>query len=130
MGTIINKKIPKTKLQMFKVLSVIALFTAGTEASYLKSRITNQVEVSKGRQFLAQLMQPTAAEIMQMFDSDGDGKITKKEFEETLEKLAEEQGFTPTERDLERAEAEFDKTDTSGDGIVDMKELEAVLKTM
>ena len=75
-------------------------------------------------------MKDLVQKIYAEFDSDGDGKITKKEFEETLEKLAEEQGFTPTERDLERAEAEFDKTDTSGDGIVDMKELEAVLKTM
>ena len=65
-----------------------------------------------------------------MFDADGDGKITKKEFEETLEKLAKEQGFEPTEGDMKRAEAEFDKTDTSGDGIVDMKELEAVLANM
>ena len=117
---------------MFKLVSVavIALLSTGADASYLRARLTNQVPEKSGRQFLAQLMQPSAKEIMTMFDADGDGKITKQEFEETLQKLAEEQGFEPTERDLERAEAEFDKTDTSGDGIVDMAELEAVLKTM
>ena len=75
-------------------------------------------------------MQPSAADIMTMFDTDGDGKITKEEFKATLSKLAAEQGFEPTAGDLKRAEAEFDKTDTSGDGTVDTKELEAVLADM
>tara|TARA_B110000503_G_C6748916_1_gene250770 strand:+ start:105 stop:248 length:144 start_codon:yes stop_codon:yes gene_type:complete len=47
-----------------------------------------------------------------------------------LRALAREQGFEPTEGDMARAEAEFKKTDTSGDGFVSMKELEAVLKNM
>ena len=75
-------------------------------------------------------MQPSAADIMAMFDSNWDGKITKDELTETFMKLTSGQGFEPTSRDLKRANDEFDKTDTSGDGIVDLKELEAVLKTM
>lgn len=39
-------------------------------------------------------------DLMEMFDSDGDGKITKKEFIKTLKKLAHSHNYEPTEADI------------------------------
>ena len=117
-------------MMKFLSLAVVALLTSSTEATKLTKMVVENKAERSGMQVLAQLMQPSAADIMNMFDADGDGKITKDEFTETLQKLAEDQGFEPTAGDMKRAEDEFDKTDTSGDGTVDTKELEAVLKNM
>ena len=117
-------------MMKFLSLAVVALLVSNADATKLTTQKVVESKDRTGRQFLAQLMQPSAKEIMEMFDTDGDGKITKAEFKATLKKLAREQDFEPTEGDMKRADAEFDKTDTSGDGVVSMDELEAVLKNM
>tara|TARA_B110000503_G_scaffold55967_1_gene89794 strand:- start:363 stop:590 length:228 start_codon:yes stop_codon:yes gene_type:complete len=75
-------------------------------------------------------MNPSVDDIMNLFDKDHDGKISKEEFRNTLIELAAEQKFECTAGDLARADAEFDKTDTSGDGFVEIGELEAAMKNM
>nr|XP_043637022.1 calmodulin-like protein 3 [Erigeron canadensis] len=53
----------------------------------------------------------------QMFDHDGDGKITKQELSKSLERL----GMLIPEKDLEHM---IDHIDTDGDGSVNMEEFE------
>ena len=114
---------------MFKFIA-LALFVATADASklYTKQRIQRQMKPKSN--ILAQLMQPSAADIMEMFDHNGDGKISKEEFNNTLEALANEHNYTPSAEEIAGANAEFDKADTSGDGNVDAAELEAALQGM
>ena len=117
---------------MFKLLSlaVVALLSTGADATYLRQRQSPQPQELSGRQFLAQLMHPVVDDIMEQFDLDKSGKISKEEFKKTLIKLAKDQKFEVSANDLKRAEAEFDKTDTSGDGEVSVEELKAVIEHM
>ena len=114
---------------MFKYIA-LALLVATADATKLYSRARVQKHMPKKTPFLAQMMQPGADDIMEMFDQDGDGKISKAEFNETLNALAKEHNYTPSADEIAEANAEFDKADTSGDGNVDINELEAALRDM
>ncbi|KAL6978900.1 Calmodulin-like protein 3 [Sarracenia purpurea var. burkii] len=61
--------------------------------------------------------------IFQMFDRNGDGKITKKELSDSLENLGI---FIP---DLELIQM-IEKIDVNGDGYVDMEEFGALYQTI
>ncbi|XP_057956998.1 calmodulin-like protein 7 [Malania oleifera] len=61
-------------------------------------------------------MDPTELKrVFQMFDRNGDGRITKKELNDSLEKL----GIFIPDKDLSQM---IDKIDVNGDGCVDMDE--------
>ena len=74
---------------MFKLIT-IALVAFTVDAAKLKAkthvRVEEEVEPEQdlGRQFLAQMLKPSAKDIMDLFDKDGDGKISEIEFLETL----------------------------------------------
>lgn len=73
--------------------------------------------------FLAQMMQPSAKQIMGMFDADGDGQISEEEFIMTLKTLAKEHNYEPTDEDINQAVIEFNKADVNGSGFVEEGEL-------
>merc|ERR1712072_479180 len=124
MGKIKNKNFNRKHQNTMQFKLLLALF-ATTQAVKL-----NQRKPVHKTNFLAQLVQPSADDIMAMFDTDGDGKITKEEFGNTLEALAKEHGYDPTPEEIAEAEAEFDKADADGSGAVDMNELKAALENM
>ncbi|KAG7566447.1 EF-hand domain pair [Arabidopsis suecica] len=57
--------------------------------------------------------------VFQMFDKNGDGRITKEELNDSLENL----GIFMPEKDLVQM---IQKMDANGDGIVDIKEFESL----
>lgn len=71
--------------------------------------------------------EPTAAQIMQFFDKNGNKAISKKEFFGGLMKIAKMHKYKPTKKDKEMAGHLFDKADQDGSGEVDMKELKAAI---
>ena len=114
---------------MFKFIA-LALFVATADATKLYSKERIQKQMQPKSNILAQLMQPSAADIMTMFDHNNDGLISKEEFNDTLMALANEHNYKPSAEEIADANAEFDKADTSGDGNVSAKELEAALRDM
>ena len=77
---------------------------------------------------LAQLVQPTPEEILDLFDSNGDGKVTQEEFVESLKGMADEAGIKITPEQMDEAMEDFNHADTDGSHSVDIKELEAFMK--
>ncbi|XP_031248441.1 calmodulin-like protein 3 [Pistacia vera] len=61
--------------------------------------------------------------VFQMFDRNGDGKITKKELSDSLQNL----GIFIPDGDLVQM---IDKIDTNGDGFVDIDEFGALYQTI
>jgi len=61
--------------------------------------------------------------VFQMFDKDGDGRITKKELNESLKNL----GIIIPENELSLM---LDKIDVNGDGCVDIEEFGELYKTI
>ncbi|KAJ0051992.1 hypothetical protein Pint_03094 [Pistacia integerrima] len=61
--------------------------------------------------------------VFQMFDRNGDGKITKKELNDSLQNL----GIFIPDGDLVQM---IDKIDTNGDGFVDIDEFGALYQTI
>ncbi|KAI3760306.1 hypothetical protein L1987_50699 [Smallanthus sonchifolius] len=62
-------------------------------------------------------------QFFQMFDHDGDGRITKKELSYSLERL----GFVIPDKDLQHM---IDHIDTDGDGSVNMEEFERLYEAI
>ncbi|CAI9117320.1 OLC1v1018690C1 [Oldenlandia corymbosa var. corymbosa] len=61
--------------------------------------------------------------VFQMFDRNGDGRITKKELNDSLEKM----GIFIPEKELEQM---IEKIDVNGDGCVDIDEFGALYQTI
>ncbi|KAF8087400.1 hypothetical protein N665_0587s0007 [Sinapis alba] len=61
--------------------------------------------------------------VFQMFDKDGDGRITKKELNDSLKNL----GIIIPEKELWQM---IDKIDVNGDGCVDIEEFGELYKTI
>lgn len=75
-------------------------------------------EKEEGRRNRIRIMKMEAQElkrVFQMFDKNGDGRITKKELSESLEKL----GIVMAEKEVRQM---IEKIDANGDGCVDMEE--------
>ncbi|KFK30924.1 hypothetical protein AALP_AA6G043700 [Arabis alpina] len=69
-------------------------------------------------------MDPTELKrVFQMFDKDGDGRITKKELSESLKNL----GIIIPENELSQM---IEKIDVNGDGCVDIEEFGELYKTI
>merc|ERR1712167_558861 len=102
----------------------IALLVASSDA--MKLNRAPKVTQPKTN-ILAQLMQPSADDIMAMFDSNKDGEISRKEFNDTLKALAKEHNYKPSKDELKEANDEFDKADADGSGTVNMDELAKAL---
>lgn len=63
------------------------------------------------------------ARVFQMFDRNGDGRITRKELSDSLKNL----GITISEQDLTQM---IEKIDVNGDGFVDMDEFGELYQTI
>src|SRR5581483_11986782 len=63
--------------------------------------------------------------LFEMADRDGDGKVTKKEFEDTMQLHAEAFGTTSTLTVSETSKGLFELLDTNRDGRLSIRELRA-----
>merc|ERR1712166_345764 len=69
-----------------------------------------------------------AGYIMKHFDQNGDGKITKVEFKDTMKALAKKHNYKPTKKDWKRAMKMFNDADVDNNNAVNMEELVAAVK--
>merc|ERR1711957_437450 len=69
-----------------------------------------------------------AGYIMKHFDQNGDGKITKVEFKDTMKALAKKHNYKPTKKDWKRAMKMFNDADVDNNNAVNMEELVATVK--
>lgn len=107
---------------MFKALVLFALFSLDTEAVHLKHKAVHKHISFKP--MMAQLMGPTAEDIMSEFDQDEDNEISKKEFLDTLDRMSKKHGMVMTPEDWEAAEADFEAADKDNSGTISYEELE------
>merc|ERR1712166_930619 len=69
-----------------------------------------------------------AGYITKHFDQNGDGKITKVEFKDTMKALAKKHNYKPTKKDWKRAMKMFNDADVDNNNAVNMEELVAAVK--
>merc|ERR1711957_47625 len=86
----------------------------------------------KGKPTAGDRKPPSAEEIagyiMKHFDQNGDGKITKVEFKDTMKALAKKHNYKPTKKDWKRAMKMFNDADVDNNNAVNMEELVAAVK--
>ena len=84
-------------------------------------------ELAQGNGFrLAQVLDgkmPSAKDIMELFDRNGDGAIQQEEYLDTLMAIAEEHDYKPTKGDKRMAMALFREADQNNNGEIDKEEL-------
>ena len=66
---------------------------------------------------------PSADDIMEMFDHNGDGEISKEEFKDQLLEIARDHDYEPTEEDKKQAMKMFRMADQDKSGSVSREEL-------
>ena len=90
--------------------------------------------LAQGRGFrLAELLAtkgPSADDIMEMFDHNGDGEIGKEEFLDQLGEIARDHDYEPTEDDRDMAMKMFRMADQDKSGSVSREELLDAMEAM
>ena len=81
---------------MFKYIA-LALLVATTDATKLYSR--HRIAKPQAKNFLVQLMEPSAEEIMDQIDTDHDGHISEEEFVDWVHAMAAEHGAPPLDEE-------------------------------
>tara|TARA_B110000503_G_scaffold78067_1_gene120110 strand:+ start:199 stop:528 length:330 start_codon:yes stop_codon:yes gene_type:complete len=108
---------------MYKYIA-LALLVATTDAMKLYSR--HGIAKPHVKSSLAQLMQPTAEEIMSVFDGNANGEIDEEEFRAAIEELS---GDAVPEDIMEEYLEDFHEADSDDNGTVNMTELTAAMNS-
>ena len=101
---------------------------ASQDKSVEKANISGVENANQlGKHFMAQMVAPTSEDMLEFFDSNQDGKISKNEFVDALEELAQEKGMPLCSSKLAEVVSDFNKHDFNGDGFVSLAELKSAM---